>query len=196
MADNAWADSPDRYGRITRILHWIMAALLAWQFLSMACKLMLGRTPLTAFMVGSHAQIGTLLMLLIVLRAAWALCNRRRRPTYEQSRTGFYARLGHLSLYALMLVVPALALLRQYGSDRPLVVFGLRVMQARPEKIEWLMAPANTLHAVLAWTLLALIVGHVMMVIVHHYHWRDDTVSRMIGWTANARKHRPAARDR
>lgn len=136
MADNAWADSPDRYGRITRILHWIMAALLAWQFLSMACKLILGRTPLTAFMVGSHAQVGTLLMLLIMLRAIWALCNRRRRPSYEQSLIGRYARSGHILLYALMFVVPALALLRQYGSDRPLVVFGLRVMQARPEKIE------------------------------------------------------------
>jgi cytochrome b561 len=181
MANNRWVDSPNRYGYVTRILHWIMAALLAWQFLSMACKLVLGRTPLTAFMVGSHGQIGTVLMLLIVLRVIWAVCNRRTRPPHEQTWMGRGARAGHGLLYALMFIVPALALVRQYGSDRPLVVFGMRLMEPQPTKIEWLMAPANAVHGLLAWALLALIAGHVVMVMVHHYRWRDDTVSRMIG---------------
>lgn len=181
MANNRWFDSANRYGYITRILHWIVALLLAWQFLSMACKLILGRTPLTAFMVGSHAQVGTLLMLLIGLRVVWAVCNRRNRPSYDRTWIGSSARAGHGLLYALMLIVPVLALARQYGSDRPLVVFGLRLMNAQPAKIEWMMAPANALHGLLAWTLLAMIAGHISMVLIHHYRWRDGTASRMVG---------------
>lgn len=59
-----------------------------------------------------------------------------------------------------------------------------------------MMAPANALHSVLAWTLLVLIIGHVSMVLIHHYHWRDGTVSRMIGGTAETGKHDAAVRNR
>ena len=60
-----WLDSPLRYGLVSRLLHWSMAALLLWQFASMAVKNIVGRHPLTAFMVGSHKPVGTLLMLLV-----------------------------------------------------------------------------------------------------------------------------------
>lgn len=29
---SGWLDTPQRYGRISRAFHWLMAALFAWQF--------------------------------------------------------------------------------------------------------------------------------------------------------------------
>jgi hypothetical protein len=43
------------------------------------------------------------------------------------------------------------------------------------------MAPADLLHGVLAWSLLALIAGHVNMVLIHRHHLKDDTLTRMLG---------------
>jgi cytochrome b561 len=56
-----WRDTPERYGLISRLLHWGMAALILWQFLGMAVKITLGRVPLAGFFVGLHAPMGVLL---------------------------------------------------------------------------------------------------------------------------------------
>src|SRR5690606_33839797 len=107
--------------------------------------------------------------------------NHRRRPAYAVGTTGRLARLGHVLLYGLMLVVPALALLRQVGSGKAFSAFGIQVSQNTGVKVPWMTAPADLLHSVLAWCLLALIVGHVVMALVHHFRLRDDTLVRMIG---------------
>lgn len=176
-----WRDTPDVYGIVSRCLHWAMAALLAWQWICMACRLALGRTPLTAFMVGSHAPVGTVLLVLVLVRIGWFLLNRRHRPSHHGDRLAGLARAGHAALYALMLVIPALALLRHYGAGRALSLFGVPIMAPREAKIEWMIAPANALHGWLGWLLLALVVGHVGAVLLHRLVWRDGVAARMIG---------------
>ncbi len=176
-----WLDSPERYGRISRWLHWGMAVLFAWQFTGMGLRLLLGRTPVVSFFVGTHASVGLLLLVLVLLRGAWGLVHRRRRPPHEAGWIGRAAALGHGLLYALMLVVPLLALVRAYGSGRPFVWFNTLPLFAAGPKQEALMAPANAAHGLLAWVLLALIVGHIAMVLVHRWLWRDAITQRMIG---------------
>lgn len=175
-----WRDSPTRYGRISRWLHWGMALLFAWQFVGMGLRIALGRTPLVSFFVGSHASVGVLLLILILLRGAWGLANRGRRPPHGAGWLGRAALAGHAALYLLMFVVPLLALLRAYGSGRALVWFNTIPLFSPGPKNEALMAPA-VLHGPLAWTLLALVVGHVGMVLLHRLLWRDDVPQRMIG---------------
>ncbi len=176
-----WRDTPERYGLTTRLLHWSMAALFAWQFFGMGVKLVLGRHAFTAFMVGTHKPVGTVLMLLILLRGAWGLSQWRRRPPHPASWIGRMAAAGHALLYALMFYVPAVALLREYGSGRGFAPWGIPLFPATGEKLAWLMTPANLSHGVLAWTLLALVAGHVLMVALHHWWWRDTTLARMAG---------------
>lgn len=174
-----WLDSPERYGWVSQALHWGMAALFAWQFTGMVLRLLLGRTPVTAVMVGSHAPVGTLLLGLVLLRLLWAWGNRHRRPPRERTPAGRAAWLGHAALYLLMIVIPLLALLRQYGSGRAFAPFGVPLMAAS-DKLPWLMAPADAVHGLLAWLLLALVAGHVLMVLVHQYVWRDGIAGRML----------------
>jgi cytochrome b561 len=182
VAKTQWLDTPQRYGLISRALHWGMAALFIWQFTGMGVRILVGRHPVTAFMVGSHTGIGTLLMVLLLLRGAWGLANAQRRPPHGGGLVGRLARLGHLALYAMMFIVPCLGLLRAYGSGRAFSPFGIPLFpgfQGGP--ITWMTAPGNAAHGLLAWTLLALVAGHVAMVIVHRLIWRDDVLNRMAG---------------
>lgn len=176
---SAIQDSHHRYGMISRILHWGMALVLGWQFFTTLVRVLLEDSALDEFAWGTHRAAGVLLMLLIVLRVLWALINRHRRPpSYSVA-----SRLGHGVLYLLMLIIPTLALLRQYGSGRELNVFGLQLMSGfEGDRIQWMMAPANLLHGVLGWTLLALIVGHIGMTLYHRrsaHH--QDVLPRMTG---------------
>ena len=179
-----WRDTENTYGLASRLLHWAMALLFGWQFMGMAIKLIVGRSPLTAFLVGTHRPLGLLLLTLCVARILWALYNRRRRPRYDASATGRLARLGHIALYVLMLLIPSLALLRQFGSGKAFSAFGLPITKETGVEITWMTAPADLLHGFLAWCLLALIAGHVIMALVHHYRLKDGILSRMAGSAA------------
>ncbi len=176
-----WRDTERVYGQVTRLLHWSIAALMLWQFLGMGLRAVLGRTPLVSFFVGSHQPVGTVLFLLIVLRVGWALANHGRRPDHGPGFQGLAARLGHLALYLVMVVMPVAALLRAYGGERAFAPFGFEIFPAQQPPIVWMVSAGEALHGELAWLLLALIAGHVVMVGVHEGMWRDGTLARMAG---------------
>lgn len=174
-------DTITRYGYITRLLHWLIAALILWQLAGMGLKLVLGRDSIAGFFVRLHQPVGTALMVLIVLRAIWAFANRRTRPVHGNGLMGLAARAGHLALYAVMLLVPALALLRAWGSARPFAPFGREIFSAKEPPVEWAVTLGDRLHGEFGWLLALLIAGHILMVFVHDRIWRDQTLSRMAG---------------
>lgn len=174
-----WRDDADSYGLVSKTLHWGMALLFLWQFGGMLLKLVVGRVPWMGFWVGTHASVGTALLALMLARALWAV-GQRRRPPYHAGTVGRLAALGHGALYLLMFVVPALALLRLFGGGREVRLFGVLLREGGGERVAWMVQPATLLHGVLAWLLLALIAGHVAMVFVHRFGWKDDILRRML----------------
>ena len=180
---NPWYDGPRRYGYVSRILHWSMAFLMLWQFAGMVAKVTLGRSsPLTGLLAGAHSNVGLLLLVLAVVRAIWALSQRTHRPGHAAGVQAFAAWLVHTLMYLLMLIVPALAALRMLGNNRAFSWFGvIPLNDGTGEKVEWMVAPACAFHGLLGWVLGALILGHMVMVLVHHFMWKDDVAARMAG---------------
>lgn len=171
-------DTQNRYGGLSRAFHWGMALLFVWQFLTVIARVLFEDSALDNLLWGSHKPLGLVLMVLVVLRLFWALANRASRPP----SLNLPARLGHLALYLLMVLVPLLALMRQYGSGRSFEPFGLPLMAGfEGDKIEWLMTPGNWLHGNLGWALLALIVGHISLAMVHRRRPQDNVLPRMLG---------------
>ena len=105
-----------------RSLHWAMAALIHWQFLSMTLRAMVRRTPLVSFFVSTHTPVGLTLLALFLLRVGWALAMRRRRSNHGAGLVGRAARSGHPKVAALMGTIPVLGLLRTWGDVRPLTL--------------------------------------------------------------------------
>ncbi|UFN50380.1 cytochrome b [Roseomonas sp. OT10] len=178
---SALEDTPAAYGRVTRVLHWGMAVLLAWMFLTATARALFWDVPLVRSLWWTHASTGFLVFILALVRVSWAVANRHRRPPKDPSLLGRLATLGHGLLYTLMLVIPALGLLRAYGFGRGFAPFGLPLFPPLPERIPALMAPANAVHGLLGWCLLALVAGHVAMALVHAFAWRDGLLARMAG---------------
>lgn len=164
------------YGRVSRLLHWGMAALFGVQFITAIAHFAFPDTALEAAVWGTHKPLGALLMLLIVLRLVWAVVDRTRRP----ASVNLAASLGHLALYALMVAVPLVALLRQYGSGRAFAPFGIPLMPGFEGEIEWMTAVGGIFHGLLGWVLLALIVGHVGMALLHRRMAGEDVLVRML----------------
>ena len=92
------------------------------------------------------------------------------------------AHLGHLALYALMVAVPFIGLLRQYGSGRAFDPFGIPLMPGRPDdRIDWMVELGSLLHGELGWVLLACVVGHIAMALWHRRHPTSNVLPRMVG---------------
>jgi len=178
-----WRDNGLRYGRITRIFHWSMAAIFVWQFSGIVINRLFGRSALTDLLNSTHGELGAVILLLAGLRALWGFYNLGNRPEHESGILGTAARLGHIGLYLLMLFIPAVAFLRAVGSEWGLVLFGFEIVPRSTENIGWMVAPANLLHGVFAWTLLAMIAGHVAMALIHRFVWKDAVLNRMAGKT-------------
>ena len=90
-------------------------------------------------------------------------------------------KLGHAAIYALMIAVPAIALIRQAGSTRgDLVVFGMTIMQKAPVQVDWMTNLGNALHGKLGFLLFALAAGHIVMAVVHQAKG-EKIINRMIG---------------
>ncbi len=177
-AGDGWFDTPRRYGRVSRGFHWLMAALFAWQFAGALLYVATGDNAVTRLVGGSHFTLGFTLFALVLLRGAWGLANLTRRPPHP-GRLGRAAVAGHLLIYALMVIVPGIALLRQYGSGKPFTPYGILLMPGRDDKVAWMVAPGDLLHHWLAYTLLAVLVGHVAMAFLHRRFNGEDALSRM-----------------
>ncbi|HZG27376.1 MAG TPA: cytochrome b [Ensifer sp.] len=171
-------DRPHGYGLVSRTLHWLMAVLFAVQFLSAIFHLIDRNLAITKTLWGAHHTLGFILLVLVALRAIWGILNLRTRPPHGHGLIGLAAMGGHLALYALMIFVPGVALLRAYGGGRGFAVFGFQIFEPGTRN-ETLMAPAQLLHGPAGWVLLALVAGHVVMVLVHKYIWNEDILGRM-----------------
>ena len=173
-------DTPNRYGTVTRVLHWTMALCIVWMVFSALIPDFLSDRSAQAFFRNGHKHVGSVLFVLIIVRILWAMANASRRP----AALSLPAKLGHWALYALMLVIPSVALLRQYGSGRAFSPLGLPIFPGfdQSEKIGWMVDLGGLLHGELAWVLLALVAGHVAMALWHrHKGGAQDVLPRMIG---------------
>lgn len=180
-------DSEAGYGLVSRVLHWGMALLLLWQFTSVFLPVLVGRTPVTFVLVSSHQSVGFTLWLLVLLRGAWGLANASRRPAHSGAPwLAKAAKMGHLALYALMVVVPTLSISRALGSEHGFSLYGVQLIAEGREPILWLTTPANLIHGFLGWTLFVLIAGHIGMALVHALVLKDGSLARMAKGSSSA----------
>lgn len=176
-------DTAKRYGLVTRLFHWSMAYLLLWQFVTLLGWRLIGDGPFmrTVSALGpAHGTVGILVFCLVMPRLVWALTNRSRRPA-NAGLSGLMAKAVHGVFYLLMIVVPALALTRAYGSGKGFALWDVQLIAKTGQEVKWLVAPANLLHGPLAWTLAILIAGHIMAAAFHGLVLRDGTIDRMTG---------------
>lgn len=178
MSADGIRDNSQRYGIVSRALHWVMAALFIWMFASAAMRRFEVENAFADLLWSYHFSIGFTIFLLALARVVWTLVNMRNRPAHA-GILGRAAAVGHLAIYLLMLAIPGVAILRAYGGGRGLEVFGLQVLPATGIRDVALTAPASATHGAMGWLLLVLVLGHVAMALVHRFAWKDDVLARM-----------------
>jgi cytochrome b561/polyisoprenoid-binding protein YceI len=167
-----------RYSLVAIILHWAIAALLAFQ-ISVGWALEdLGARGFALYQW--HKSVGITILLLTLLRIAvryW----KPRPAKLEGGWQGALASGVHVGLYAFMLGAPLTgwALVSTAKVKVPTLLFGVLPLPHLP-----LPASAHELaeggHGLIAWLGIALFLLHVAGALRHHFLMRDGLIWRMI----------------
>jgi cytochrome b561 len=171
------------WGSISRLLHWGLGILIigmlayGWWMNHMAAR------PDRFFHRSIHADIGYVVLLLMVIRLIWRELNPVPAPPSDTPRwQRIAARVSHGALYGVTILVAMLGWAHS-GAHKPDYGdwFGLfRV----PQFTSTDKASANfyeNLHIYLAYLLIALVVIHIAAALYHLLVRKDNVTSRMIG---------------
>lgn len=171
-------DSKERYGGITRLLHWGMGLLIVWQFMKFFDRINEGEHWVGENLASWHISIGSVILVLIVLRMLWAASQKNNRPEQDPA-TAFLVKAGHGLLYLGMLLLPITGLMIMIGNGYGWSPFGIQLVAGNGPEISW-MATLGSVHSLIAWVLLILVVGHVGIALLHHFVKKDGVLKRML----------------
>ncbi len=169
-------DAENRYGTVSRTVHWLMAVLLLALLASDVWVEALEQTLPEASLKGWHQSLGLTVFGLVIFRGLWRWLNRSRLSPPAHWAT--MARLGHLALYALMILMPLSGLATSLGEGDPVTFLGWTVFGGGPE-VAWLEDSGEETHEILANLLWLMIGVHVTAALAHQYLLRDRLMKRM-----------------
>lgn len=176
-------NTTDAYGWISITLHWVMALLLiALYFVGDYMVELTYYDPLYHTLPYWHKSIGIALGFALLFRLVWNFSNPK--PAAIQGAPAFthtLAKLGHLALYGLLLVLIISGYLISTAKGKGIEVFGLFELPALLASNEQRGEIAGEVHEIAATLFMLLVAVHALAALFHHVYWKDNTLTRMLG---------------
>ena len=179
--NNDVLEKPTRYGYIAMLLHWLMAVLIITAFaLGVLMVDIPGLTPTKLRYFSWHKWLGVTVLSLAALRLLWRLWRGAPlavpMPRWQQRASA----IGHATLYLLMFAVPLSGYFYSLAAGVPVVYLGLWPLPVLMEADPVLKPLLKQLHLALVYTLLVMVVVHVLAAIKHQFIDRDGLLKRML----------------
>jgi cytochrome b561 len=175
------SNNPNQFRLFSRILHWVMAAmLLTMLFIGVAMVASIGNYHR---LVALHRPLGIAILILAVVR----LINRKLTtlppflPTMSQ-RGRWFVSVSEKLLYALMFALPLVGWGMLSAGHYPIVMFGPVYLPPILPANPILYAILRKTHTILAYLLFVTFLAHLGMVLFHTLVIRDGLLNRMALW--------------
>lgn len=166
-----------RYDRATIILHWLVAGLLAGQWLGAQVIDWFPGGPLRIDARSVHITGGCLLLLVMILRLGWRATRGRRLPPLRDGWSDRLARAVHRALYLAVFAMLFAGLFATWARGDSL--FNLVTVPAFDPTDHALRETVVEIHGTIGSIIIALAALHAGAALVHHYLWRDGLLRRM-----------------
>ena len=176
------ANSKIRYGTVPQTVHWLTAILVICGFLLGQFGDALPKGAAREFGLLVHMTLGQCVVALLLLRLMWRKFNPPPppEPTPLGKLLEIAAKASHFTLYGLLLAVPLLGMIVQLKRGNALPIFAIWHVPSPWPVDRNLARTILSLHGTLADALLILAGIHAGAALVHHWIWRDRTLSRML----------------
>lgn len=169
-----------RYTRTAISLHWLIALLIISIMALGVYMTGLPLSPQKLKIYSWHKWAGITVLLISILRIAWRIKNPA--PALPDTMTQSVKKLahaGHALLYTLTIAIPISGWLMSSAKGIQTVWFGVLPLPDLISKNKELGDALLNAHVNLNILLGAIILGHVVMAIKHHFIDKDGTLHRM-----------------
>ena len=177
-------DSPATltYSLTTIGLHWFMAAALAANFVLGLTMSDLTLSPQKLQFYSWHKWVGISLLALVTLRLIWRVLARPPVLLAASAWQHRAAQLSHLLMYLLMFAIPLSGWLMSSAGGFTVNYFGVLPLPDLVDKNKALFEQLKEVHEILNFSLLAVVVIHIVATLKHHFMDKDATLRRMLPW--------------
>lgn len=170
------------FGWIAIIMHWLVATTVVGLFI--LGYWMVDLSYYDAWYQAApdlHRSIGLCLLVVMVIRLVWRLCNPHPRPEPGLKRWEIrISAIVHLLLYLLIFTTIIAGYLISTANGRGIEIFGWFTVPAIFPAVEGMEDIAGDFHEYLAYALMALAFIHMAGALKHHFVDKDRTLRRMI----------------
>ena len=183
----SWLNTPQRWGAITKLLHWLTALLIVAATLSVWYithqdfeHFREQRVMIFRAVMPWHKALGFFVLALVVLRLLWRIVDRR--PDYVETLKPWErlsAPVAHVALYALTVACIVLGWGQVSSNGSPASIFDWIVLPPLVAKDEGLHETFEFWHFWTSWTLVAVAALHAAAALKHHFI-DGDRVLRMM----------------
>lgn len=173
------------YGTVARTFHWVIALLIltdiALGLIGDALPRNAETVPTLTTLYSLHKTIGVSVLLLAVLRLAWALIQPRPVPLHPERRAEtLAAETVHWALYGAILIMPLSGWV-MHAAESGFAPIWWPFGQGLPfvPKSEAVAHTAGALHGLAAWVIYITVGLHIVGALKHAVIDRDETLARM-----------------
>lgn len=176
------------WGAPAKLLHWAVAMLVFVQFGLGWAAVSWRMSPTKLDLFVWHKSIGVLILLLMIARLAWRAVNvAPSLPAGVPPVERFAARLSHVLLYVLLLLMPVTGWIINSAANIPFLIFWQVPLPAIVSPDQALADAAKHVHLALFILLALLVLVHVGAALRHHFVKRNAVLTRMLPGRAGAR---------
>jgi cytochrome b561 len=166
----------ERYSATAQVLHWLTALLVVAAYIvSVGGSETRVYSSVNDFSRGLHELLGMSVFALTLVRVAWRAIFPPPKSPAMPAWIELGARLGHWTIYALLVLVPVTAILGAWLEGHPLTLLILGNIQPLISESRQLGLVLANLHGWLGDVLIWLAGLHAAAALYHHF-WRRDTV--------------------
>jgi cytochrome b561 len=166
------------YGSIARILHWLIAMLIAVQFVIGWTMPDVHRDTRPTGLIAWHLGVGAALVAVVAIRIVWRLTHPAP-PDGLSPLLRAVSRITHFLLYVALVAVPLLGWANASSRGWDVKLLGLLRYPNLTAVGSPVGAAMGDLHSVLAWVLFALICMHIAAALFHRLVLKDQVMQRM-----------------
>lgn len=169
------------YTRTAIALHWLMAALIFVAFPVGIIAHEMALSPDKLRLMSYHKWLGVTIFALLLVRLFWRYTHTPQpmvefMPRWQQMA----ASVVHVLLYVLLLAIPVSGWLMSSAKGFQTVYLGVLPLPDLLHKDKMVADILSEVHEVLNFTLLSLVIVHILAAFKHHLIDKDDTLKRMV----------------
>jgi cytochrome b561 len=166
----------ERYGATAQLLHWTTVLLVVLAYIaSVGGSETRIYSSVDDFSRALHGLLGISVLALTLVRVCWRAIFSPPKSPHMPAWMELGARLGHWTIYVLLVLVPLTAILGAWLEGHPLTVLALGNMQPWLPQSRQLGLALADIHGWLGDGLIWLAGLHAAAALYHHF-WRRDTV--------------------